>query len=110
MNLVRRLFAFAYSHFGFDALLRWLQRNQCVVLAFHGVAAAGAEAAVDREGKFVLEEDFIRQVAFVSRHYRCVTLEQFEASLNGGAPLPPVRCCSRSTTATSTRSTGSSPT
>ncbi len=89
LNVFRRLFVLFYCYCGIDALLRWLQRHQCVVLAYHGVVAPGAEAEVDREGKFVLEEDFIRQVTFISRHYRCVTLDQFQASLNGGPPLPP---------------------
>lgn len=62
MNVFRRLFVLFYCYCGIDALLRWLQRRQCVVLAYHGVVAPGAEAEVDREGKFVLEEDFIRQM------------------------------------------------
>lgn len=88
MNVIRHLLVLLYCYCGIDALFRWLMRRQCVVLAYHGVVKEGEEAEVDREGKFVLENDFVRQLAFIARHFRCVTLEQFQASLNGGPPLP----------------------
>ena len=84
MNVIRHLLVLLYCYCGIDALFRWLMRRQCVVLAYHGVVKEGEEAEVDREGKFVLENDFVRQLAFIARHFRCVTLEQFQASLNGG--------------------------
>lgn len=89
MTTAHRLTALAFHHGGAGAICRTLFRNECTVLAYHGVVAPGPGAADDREGKFVLEPDFIRQLDFIRRHYHPITLERFEAGLAGGSPLPP---------------------
>lgn len=88
MNPFRRLFIVALNRLGFSALCRWKQRNDCVVLVYHGVVRPGQEEREDLERKFVLEDEFKAHMLFIKRHYNPITLEQFLASLEG-APLPP---------------------
>jgi peptidoglycan/xylan/chitin deacetylase (PgdA/CDA1 family) len=73
---------------GAAAVCRRLFRDSCAVLTWHGVVPGGADPSVDREGKFVLESDFVRQLEFLVRHYRPVSLGEFERSCIAGAPLP----------------------
>ena len=89
MSLFRRLAILAFYHLGGVAFCRWLFRRECVVLTYHGVIAPGPNINDDREKKFVLEPDFVRQMDYVRRHYTAISLSQFEASLHGGPPLPP---------------------
>ena len=85
---LRRLAVELFFRLGGVALGRWFFRRECVVLTYHGVIPAGPDAADDREGKFVLEPDFIAQLDYLRRHYVPVDLARFEASLHGGPPLP----------------------
>ncbi len=83
----RRILAALVYHGGVFGLVRWLQRRRLLVVTYHGVLHRADGGFLHRN--CVSVEEFDRQVAFLKRHYRLLTLEQALGGVGGRAPLPP---------------------
>lgn len=72
-------------------LLRWIQRSRVPILCYHSVVDGGIPPWVARGGLHLPVDRFRRQMHFLSRHYRVVSLDEFvESSISGrGRKLPP---------------------
>ena len=72
-------------------LLRWIQRSRVPILCYHSFVDGGIPPWVARGGLHLPVDRFRRQMRFLSRHYRVVSLDEFvESSISGrGRQLPP---------------------
>lgn len=84
---IHRMLAALVYYGGVFGLLRWFRRRRLVVLTYHGVLQRADGGFLHRNCVSVAEFD--RQVAFLKRHYRLLTLEQALGGLAGRTALPP---------------------
>lgn len=75
---------------GADHLVRWLHRRQLLVVCYHGVT----DAAASWRGwwHLVPQPEFERQIAYLSRHYRIVSVDQAIEELRAGRLRTPTAC------------------
>jgi peptidoglycan/xylan/chitin deacetylase (PgdA/CDA1 family) len=74
---------------GVPRLVLWLSPPAVRVLMYHGVCADdGPEAPPAARGKHVRRREFRRQMAWLARHMRPLSMEQVVSYLERGTPLP----------------------
>ncbi len=73
------------SRTGLDRFFRQLNRNRLLVVMYHGVSAAGSPPPLWTQ---LPVARFREQLLFLKRHYQLVSLEQLEAAIQQGQPLP----------------------
>ncbi len=78
---------------GILRLSRWLNRRRLLIVTYHGVLPSGAGPADSRSRNVVAEDDFRRQVRYLSRAYRCLPLSEAVERLRAGGALPPYSAC-----------------
>jgi len=70
-------------------LAAWLNRARVVILCYHGVTGRDARAAFDPDGLHVRRERFERQLDYLRRRYRVVSLSEYLSARREGRRLPP---------------------
>lgn len=74
-------------------LSRLLNRRRLVILTYHGVLPSEAGPADARSRNVVTEDEFRRQVRYLSRAYRCLPLAEAVELLRRGERLPLYPAC-----------------
>jgi peptidoglycan/xylan/chitin deacetylase (PgdA/CDA1 family) len=85
---VKRLLVKALRVSGVLRLARFSNRRRLLLLTYHGVLPAGSGADDYLARNCVDADAFARQMRFLSRHYRCISLSDAVAGLAGEKPLP----------------------
>lgn len=71
--------------FGMDGLFRYLHRNRLLVVMYHGVTERAFDPPLWTQ---LPVQTFIRQIHFLRKHYRMVSLREVLESIRTGNPLP----------------------
>lgn len=88
----RRLIAYALYYTGVLWLLAAIRfRGRAVVLTYHRVLPEGADT-FSADGVIVRPETFARQMAFLRRHFRLLSIADLERHLSERRPLPTMSC------------------
>lgn len=88
----RRMIAFALYYSGLLWLLVALKfHRQAFVLTYHRVLPPGADT-FSADGIVVEPETFARQMAFLRRHFRVLSLDELSELFRSGRPLPSRSC------------------
>jgi len=86
---IRRAFGWLGCGIGLHHLFRWLNRRRVLIIAYHGVVDGPLPAGCP-EWHHVEKTGFERQIDFLTRHYRIVTIDDAVAMLDD--PPSPIAC------------------
>jgi peptidoglycan/xylan/chitin deacetylase (PgdA/CDA1 family) len=70
-------------------LFRWINRNRLIILTYHSVLPAACDIDEGESRNVVDEQMFAWQMRYLSKHFRCLRLEDAVDLLRKGEPLPP---------------------
>lgn len=82
-----RLFAILHA-LGLTRLAAWVNRERTVILCYHGVTARATPDPEDPAGLHVQVERFARQLDYLRKHFRVISLEEYLAARRAGKRLP----------------------
>lgn len=89
ITLFKWIAAFLFNGLGLVALCRYMNRRNVKILLYHGVIdQLPPEQTLNAEGLHLSAERFARQIAYLKRHYRIVSLEEAIEGLQGLKALP----------------------
>src|SRR5262249_39202914 len=74
---------------GFVRLATWVNRNRTVILCYHGVTARRNRSSDDPSGLCVRRDRFERELGYLKRRYRFLSLGDYGAVRRGRLPLAP---------------------
>ncbi len=84
----KTLLAGVLNGLGVVALLRYRHRKQAVILMYHGVTGEALPPTLNSEGLHVAVGRFSRQIAYLARHYRIISLRDLAEAVAQRRPLP----------------------
>ena len=84
---VKRIFYQLLSMLGIYRIGRFVHRRQALILTYHGIVRNGRNLYTNRN--CVEMAMFDRQMAYMARHYKVVSLSELVERLNAGKQLPP---------------------
>src|SRR5262245_51495737 len=86
---MKKLFFEFIYWIGAVRLASWWNRGQVTILCYHGVTQRAERASSDPHGLHVQVQRFARQLDYLKRHYRVISLREFLEHRQSGRPLPP---------------------
>jgi peptidoglycan/xylan/chitin deacetylase (PgdA/CDA1 family) len=74
---------------GLQHLMRWFHRDRVIIIMYHGFCRQAAELGIlNLEDNHVEAKSFERQLAYLSRYHKVISLERYVSMRQQGVPLP----------------------
>jgi peptidoglycan/xylan/chitin deacetylase (PgdA/CDA1 family) len=74
---------------GLQHLMRWFHRDRVIIIMYHGFCRQAAGLGfLNLEDNHVEAKSFERQLAYLSRYHKVISLEQYVSLRQRGCPLP----------------------
>jgi peptidoglycan/xylan/chitin deacetylase (PgdA/CDA1 family) len=86
---MKKLLLTSLCAIGVHRFAAWWNRKRVIILCYHGITENSNRYPGSNVGQDVYRGDFAEHLAYLRRHYRIISLDEYVAACRARKPLPP---------------------